>query len=459
MDQKKLVIIIAALTQLTTQFIANMVILAMPKIGLDLNLPVTFETTIYIIYLVAVVACTMPLSKIVSQHGIRRCMLICNAALIISLLVSAFAPNVYFIFISRAIQGISVAVLLVVIYVLLVRTLPENEVGTALGIVGSCGYIGMMIAPTLMGVLLHFTHWRIAFLAFIPLLIIQLILLLRVKKEFKTDPKPIDKLGIILFVSAMLLFVAGMNTLHAHGMILIILSIIVFMIFVWYEKGKDYAMYNVSLLKDWKYVIGNYAAMVTYFVSSITTLILNYHLLYIDNYTPIEIGLVLLVTPMVMTVVAIYAGRLSDRHDPRIISGIGLSIIFFSMVLLLCMTKASIDIIIMACIVQGIGHGLFSSPNNKYVLTKVSEKDLPDATSLLATTKEFGKMISGNMYNFIFLFIFGGLDLGPDELDYLLYQVDFVMILITALVCFSGAILIFASKYLLKKSKTSGSNS
>lgn len=450
MDQKKLVIIIAALTQLTTQFIANMVILAMPKIGLDLNLPVTFETTIYIIYLVAVVVFTMPLSKIVSQHGIKRCMLICNAALIISLLVSAFAPNVYFIFLSRAIQGISVAVLLVVIYMLLVSTLPENEVGTALGIVGSCGYIGMMIAPTLMGVLLHITHWRIAFVAFIPLLIIQFILLLKVKKEFKTDPKPIDKLGIILFVSAMLLFVAGMYTLHEYGLLLIILSIIVFMIFVWNEKGNNHAMYNVSLLKDWRYVIGNYAAMVTYFVSSITIVILNYHLLYIDNYTPIEIGLVLLVTPMVMTIVAIFSGRLSDKHDPRLISGIGLSIVFFSMVLLLFMSKASIDIIIMAGIVQGIGHGLFSSPNNKYILTRVSEKDLPDATSLLATTKEFGKMVSGNMYNFIFLFTFGGLGLGPDKLDYLLLQVDFVMILITTFICLSAVILLFASKFLFK---------
>lgn len=333
--------------------------------------------------------------------------------------------------------------------------MPENEVGSALGIVGSCGYIGLMSAPTLMGVLLHFINWRLAFAFFIPLMAVQIILLLKVKKEYKADKKPIDKSGIILFVLAMLVFVAGLTTLHSNGIVLIIFSILIFILFIWVEKGKENPMYNVKLLKDFKYVIGNYAAMVTYFVSSITIVILNYHLLYIHEFSSYEIGLILLVTPAVMTLVSIYAGRLSDKYDPKLISGIALFIIFISMVLLLHLVYVSLDLIIIACIVQGIGHGLFSSPNNKYVLTRVDDKDLPDASSLLSTSKEFGKMLSGNMYTFICIVAFGDLALGPDELDYLLLNVDFMMIFITAIVCLSGVIMLFVSKYLLKESEKS----
>lgn len=454
MNEKKLVIIIAALTQLTTQFIANMVILAMPEIAVDMNLGVSFETQIYLIYLVAVIAFTIPLSKIVTQYGVKRCMIICNIALIVSLLISVFALDVNFIFISRIIQGICVAILSVTIYILVVNELPEDEVGSALGIVGACGYIGMMFAPTLMGVLLHFVNWRLAFAAFIPLMFIQIVLLSKVKKEFKSDKKPIDKLGITLFVLAMLILVAGLSTLHLMGIWLIVVSVLVFIIFLLVEKRKENPMYNVKLLRDFKYVIGNYAAMVTYFVSSITILILNYHLLYIHDFSSYEIGLILLVTPTVMTIVSLFAGRLSDKYDPRLISGIALSIILISVVLLLHLVYVSFDLVIIASIIQGIGHGLFSSPNNKYVLTRVSDEDLPDASSLLSTSKEFGKMLSGNMYTFICVVAFGELALGPDELDLLLLNVDFMMIFITVLFCLSGVIMVFVSKYVLKSDET-----
>ncbi|MBE6502900.1 MAG: MFS transporter [Methanobrevibacter sp.] len=44
-------------------------------------------------------------------------------------------------------------------------------------------------------------------------------------------------------------------------------------------------------------------------------------------------------------------------------------------------------------IVQGIGHGLFSPPNNRYVLTLVDD-DLGDASSMLTSSKEIGKTVS-----------------------------------------------------------------
>jgi hypothetical protein len=199
---------------------------------------------------------------------------------------------------------------------------------------------------------------------------------------------------------------------------------------------------------DFKY--RNDAAMVTYFVSSITILILNYHLLYIHDFSSYEVGLILLVTPTVMTIVSLFAGRLSDKYDLRLISGIALSIILISVVFLLHLVYVSFDLVIIASIIQGIGHGLFSSPNNKYVLTRVSDEDLPDASSLLSTSKEFGKMLSGNMYTFICIVAFGEMALGPNELDFLLLNVDFMMIFITVLVCLSGVIMVFVSKYILK---------
>ena len=57
--------------------------------------------------------------------------------------------------------------------------------------------------------------------------------------------------------------------------------------------------------------------------------------------------------------------------------------------------------LLVACILQGIGHGLFSSPNNRFVLTQVSEKDLSNASAVLSTSKDVGKSINLAMFTVI----------------------------------------------------------
>ena len=63
--------------------------------------------------------------------------------------------------------------------------------------------------------------------------------------------------------------------------------------------------------------------------------------------------------------------------------------------------------LLVACILQGIGHGLFSSPNNRFVLTQVSEKDLSNASAVLSTSKDVGKSISLAMFTVISGFFMG----------------------------------------------------
>lgn len=79
------------------------------------------------------------------------------------------------------------------------------------------------------------------------------------------------------------------------------------------------------------------------------------------------------------------------------------------------------EILLAALLIQGIGHGIFSAPNNVFVLTSISEDDLPDASALLTTSKELGKAVSLAVLTIIALFIFENDNLG-------LYEVDLVLI-------------------------------
>ena len=153
----------------------------------------------------------------------------------------------------------------------------------------------------------------------------------------------------------------------------------------------------------------------------------------------------MLIAPIIMVGLSGFSGRLTKRVDPRIISGVAMAFIFTSMILYAFMDHFELEYLIFACILQGIGAGLFSAPNNKYVLTLVDVKDLPDASSLLSTSKEFGKILSGGIYTLIFsIFIVGG-QLGDSSVDYLLILSTHIMMIINAIVAFVAMALLFYS--------------
>ena len=177
MNKKTLIIIIAALSQLTQQLIANMTVVALPDIIIDLNFHAGNILWVNLIYLVALVASCIPFAKIIAQFGVKRCVKISLIGLLVSVVLSVFAVDQYMLLISRLIQGLTSASLSISIYIMIVEELPEKDVGSALGIVGSSGYVGMLIAPSFMGAVTYMANWRFAFLILIPILAVQMIMI------------------------------------------------------------------------------------------------------------------------------------------------------------------------------------------------------------------------------------------------------------------------------------------
>ena len=79
----------------------------------------------------------------------------------------------------------------------------------------------------------------------------------------------------------MCLFTYGMTILDEFGIVFVVISFILVIILFKVEKNAPEPIFNFKLLKDAKYVIGNYAAMVTYFTITITITVLALHLQYI----------------------------------------------------------------------------------------------------------------------------------------------------------------------------------
>lgn len=439
--------IIAVISQLIMQFIANMTVVALPKISSNLNFSAETLLWVNLIYLMSFVAFSLPFAKIISQYGVKKCTKLSLYLLLISIILSVLSMNDIMFLISRLIQGFTSASLAISLYVMIVEEFEDSEIGSSLGIVASAGYVGMLIAPSFMGIVVSLANWKLGFLILIPIIAILLIMINKIDDEWTTEKRPVDKKGSLIYILIMIILTYGITELDESGAILIVISLVLMILFIKVERNVSEPIFNFKLAKNIKYLIGNYAALVTYFTTTIALTLLSLHLQYVLNRKELVVGLILIIPPIIMILIAGWAGKLSNSIDPRLISGIAMMFLCTSSVIFFFLDFIDFKIILIGCALQGIGNGLFSAPNNKYVLTLVEEKDLPNASSVLSTSKEFGKILSSGIFTLILSVFVGNQRLGPDKLDPLLVQSTNLMMFICILVTFSATVLLFYSKF------------
>ncbi len=302
--ENKWVIVLGCLLLFCVQFIANMVTVALPTIEVDLNLNVEMLNAINLVFLITSVSLMLPLGKYVSKYGIGKYLKGSIVLMGVGLLLSACSTDINTLLISRVIQGVATAIINGAMYVIVAVQLPSDKLGYALGIMGSCGYIGLCLSNTVSGMVVYYFSWRAVFLILIPVYAITLGILIKLNKEWHTeDVREIDHVGSILYALFMGLFLYGIVKLDNNNIFVLILSAIILIVFLRYEKSKKPPVYDLGLLKNFQYVLGNYSAFVMYFMTFIASYILNLYLQNALGYDSRFAGLFLLATPIAVVLV------------------------------------------------------------------------------------------------------------------------------------------------------------
>lgn len=293
--------------------------------------------------------------------------------LAIGLVLSGLSVNSIMIIASRIIQGFSFAGLAVSLYVMVVKQIPDDRLGPVLGMVSSAGYLAMTSAPAIAGVIVSFLNWRFLFYISAVLCLVPIFMTGKVKTKW-IDKKTINYKGSILYIFSMVLLVIGFFNLNMFwGLALIALSQILLIILVKHEKNQENKTFNFTLLKNRNYTIGNIAAFASYYITHVLTYIITLYLLYVVDIDASIGGLILLITPIVMVITSPIAGQLTNRFDTRSLSAVAMTIILAVLIILIFIRTLPIELLIVAMILQGIGHGIFSPSNNKNVLTCVDD--------------------------------------------------------------------------------------
>jgi MFS family permease len=101
---------------------------------------------------------------------------------------------------------------------------------------------------------------------------------------------------------------------------------------------------------------------------------------------------------------------------------------------LIFLTKTTpLWIVIVAMILQGVGFGIFSSPNTNTIMSSVPEEDTSMASAAVSTMRVIGQTLSMGMLTVLFAFVMGSVVIKPSVYGELALSCHYALIISTIL--------------------------
>jgi nitrate/nitrite transporter NarK len=162
----------------------------------------------------------------------------------------------------------------------------------------------------------------------------------------------------------------------------------------------------------------------------------------IKGLNPQEAGMILFFQPMIQAIFSPFAGKLSDRIEPRRVASIGMAMTAIGLFLFNFLNeRTAISFIIANLAFMGLGFALFSSPNTNAVMSSIEKKFYGVASGTLGTMRSTGMMFSMGMVMLIFSLYIGRTQITPSYYPLFVKSMKAAFVISTTL-CVVG---IFAS--------------
>ncbi len=436
-DSEMSVVLVSFLTSFFAVFLAAGIVIGVPSIAGEFGMNNVVQNWIITIALLVVAVFTLPAGQISGKFGVKKSLV---AGVLVFLFASigaclSFSTESFLFF--RVIQGIGGAFSNVASMAMVVQAIKPEKRGQALGFTVTGVYLAGSLSPVICGFLVYNFGWRSMFYFVIPFFVLCIaLMILKIPGDWKTyENDKIDSTGYFIYGLGILLFIYGFTSLmNMTGMICTAIGFILLIIFGYYETRIQSPAFNMRLFKNTKFTSSNIAALCSYLAVAAITTILNYHFQYVRGWNAQMSGLILIITPIIMAFMAPTSGKLSDRIHPQKLAAIGMSIATVTLVILIFLdANTPLYLIVIAMVLQGIGMGLFTSPNTNAIMSSVPPNETPNASAAQSAMRTIGQTMSLGLLTLVFAWIMGSLKLSSQYAGMIVQSSQIVCIICTVI--------------------------
>lgn len=404
--EQRAVLAVACVSSFITPFMGSALNLAVPAIGRDLAISAVALNWVVGAYLVAAAACLIPAGRLCDILGRKKVFLWGVAGHALVALAAAAAATGPALITLRAVQGAVAALIFAAAPAILTAAFPLSQRGRVLGLATASVYVGLSAGPVLGGLLTHHLGWRSIFVL-VSILSLGLVVAVvtAIPDEWRGEQARLDGVGVALYVLAVSALVGGVAAWRegAWGPWIVVTGAVLLGGFVLREQRTPHPILKLALFANPAFALSNLAALIHYSATFAVGFLLSLDLQSVRGLDARQAGLVLLVQPILMAVLSPWAGRLSDRVQPRVVASWGMALSMMALVVFALLGPASPPWqVALGLVLMGVGFGLFSSPNTNAVLSSVSKTDLGLGAAALGSARMIGQALSMSMVALFF---------------------------------------------------------
>ena len=443
---KAIVLIVTTIASFSWPLMGSAINVALPAIERDFKVDAVLLSWVALSFTLATATLLVPMGRISDIYGRKRIFLGGTVVLTIASLLASVATSIYMLIASRILQGIGGAMSFGTSIAIVTSVYPPGERGKAMGINIAAVYLGISCGPLIGGFLTQQFGWRSIFVMNIPFGILVVALgLLKLKGEWaEARGERFDLGGSVICSVALVALIVGLSMLPAlTGWLAVALSLFGFFLFVKWELNSESPVVNLAFFKNNRvFALSNVAALIHYSATYAVTFMLSLYLQYVRGMSPQSAGFLLIAQPIVQAVVTTWAGRLSDRIQPRLVASTGMAITALCLFMLSIIDEqTSLSAIVAKLALLGFGFALFSSPNTIAVMNSVETRSYGIASGILSTMRAVGQATSMAIAVLLIALYVGRVRINPEHFFFFLKSIRLTF-LICGTLCVGG---VFAS--------------
>lgn len=274
-------------------------------------------------YLLAITAVLVGVGRLGDRFGHRRLLLAGVAVFAVACALCSAAPSLGALVAARALQGLGAATMMAMTMALVTATVPKEQTGSVMGLLGTMSAVGTGLGPAIGGALIAASGWRALFLVMLPLAALAFVLVQRTQADRDPPPPAGGRVSVFSALHDRALGAGlGMSTLVAAVMMTTLVA------------GPFYLSHGLGL-------------------------------------DPTPMGLAMAVGPCVAALAGIPAGRLTDRWGSYATTLGGLLCMLAGCLMLVLLPLGAAGYI-GALVILTLGYAHFQAANNTAVMSNLS---------------------------------------------------------------------------------------
>ncbi|MGA8297606.1 MAG: MFS transporter, partial [Acidimicrobiales bacterium] len=403
------------------QLDASIVTIAFPTLQRAFRVGVGPITWVGLSYLISLVAFVTIVGRFADMAG-RKLLYVYGFGLFAAASAGCgLAPDLWTLVVLRIVQGLGAAMLQANSLAIINIATPRERLGRAIGVQGAAQALGLALGPSVGGALIAAGGWRLVFYVNVPVgaLGIAAGLAFIPRSRHLRARTPLDWSGLALFVPficAILVAVSFGNTWgwgSTADIALFVVGAVVGLAFITRERLSRFPMIDLDLFRRRAFAAGISSGLLSYLVTFGTLLVMPYLLERGLGLSAGTAGVELMVMPLLLGVVAPFAGRIGERIGLRALTSTGMMIVAASL-FALALTGPSIAAVLGGLAGIGIGLGCFTPANNAAVLATVPREQSGEASGVMNVTRATGTSLGLALTGLVYAVGGGHLDRSVD---------------------------------------------